>query len=153
MEIRIRATGAVMTEETFRAQFNSNVIPRPITEEWLDVFGADIVLEGPQATVEDWRYGFSYRDGVVQIGDKWFTKYSVGPNLTGDELAAYKAEKDAAQAAAVRNERNRKLAETDWTQVKDCPTAISDNYTAYRQALRDVPTQSGFPWEVVWPTV
>ena len=46
-------------------------------------------------------------------------------------------------------ERNRKLAETDWTASSD--VTMSDAMTAYRQALRDVPAQSGFPSDITWP--
>lgn len=51
----------------------------------------------------------------------------------------------------VRNMRNGKLIETDWTQAADVPQAIKDKYATYRQALRDVPQQSGFPQNIVWP--
>jgi hypothetical protein len=43
------------------------------------------------------------------------------------------------------------LKESDWTQVADAPVDQSA-WADYRQALRDVPQQSGFPQEVVWPT-
>ena len=53
----------------------------------------------------------------------------------------------------VRSTRDRLLAETDWTQVLDAPidTETREAYRAYRQALRDVPEQEGFPTAVVWP--
>lgn len=54
-------------------------------------------------------------------------------------------------AAAVRAERNRLLTETDWTQAADVPQATKDRWTPYRQTLRDVPTQAGFPNGIVWP--
>lgn len=57
-----------------------------------------------------------------------------------------------AKAAEVRAERNAKLSATDWTQGKDIPDSVSTPWAAYRQALRDVPDQPGFPWSVVWPT-
>lgn len=53
-------------------------------------------------------------------------------------------------AAEVRTERNQKLAETDWTALSD--VTMSDEMIAYRQALRDITTQDGFPNEVTWPT-
>lgn len=56
------------------------------------------------------------------------------------------------QAESVKKERNNKLKETDWTQLKDIPNEISLSWTAYRQVLRDIPLQPGFPWDVVWPT-
>jgi hypothetical protein len=59
---------------------------------------------------------------------------------------------DEEKAGQVRSERNSKLAATDWTQGKDIPDNVSSTWAAYRQALRDVPAQAGFPWEVTWPT-
>lgn len=50
----------------------------------------------------------------------------------------------------VRAERDVKLAETDWTASTD--VTMTAEMTAYRQALRDVPAQAGFPTEVNWPT-
>lgn len=48
--------------------------------------------------------------------------------------------------------RDALLFNTDWTQGVDVPQAIKDKYAAYRQALRDVPQQAGFPNNIVWPT-
>ena len=67
------------------------------------------------------------------------------------EEAAYAANADTRKAVDVREERNAKLAATDWTQAADVPQSVKDSYAPYRQALRDVPTQSGFPNQVVWP--
>lgn len=55
-------------------------------------------------------------------------------------------------AARVLEERSKKLQESDWTQGKDIPDEISVKWQLYRQALRDITTQLGFPFEVVWPT-
>lgn len=54
-------------------------------------------------------------------------------------------------AAEVRAERDSKLATTDWSQAADVPQATKDKWAPYRQALRDVPQQAGFPFNVVWP--
>jgi hypothetical protein len=51
-----------------------------------------------------------------------------------------------------RQARDRLLAETDWTQGADVPSIIKDSYAIYRQALRDVPSQEGFPHNIIWPT-
>ena len=65
--------------------------------------------------------------------------------------AQWIASADTRKAVDVREERNAKLAATDWTQASDVPQSVKDSYAPYRQALRDVPTQSGFPNQVVWP--
>ena len=62
------------------------------------------------------------------------------------------AQRDAELAEMARDDRNSKLKTTDWTQAPDVPEATRSAWTAYRQALRDVPAQSGFPTEITWPT-
>lgn len=62
------------------------------------------------------------------------------------------AEEEAQQRAAadVREKRNARLSESDWTQIADAPVnALA--WAVYRQALRDIPAQSGFPDSVYWP--
>jgi len=51
--------------------------------------------------------------------------------------------------AAVRNHRDQLLQSTDWQALSD--TTMSGAVTTYRQALRDVTDQAGFPFDVVWP--
>lgn len=54
-------------------------------------------------------------------------------------------------AAKVRDDRDFFISSTDWTQAPDVPQALKDKWAPYRQALRDVPQQPGFPTNVVWP--
>jgi len=56
-------------------------------------------------------------------------------------------------AADVRNKRNAKLFDSDWTQLMDIPESVRIPWAQYRQALRDVPQQEGFPQNVVWPVL
>jgi hypothetical protein len=52
----------------------------------------------------------------------------------------------------VRMSRAQLLKGSDWTQGKDIPNNISSAWAPYRQALRDITTQEGFPLAVIWPT-
>lgn len=141
MEIRIRATGAVMFESEFRSVAGASW--DQTTVEILDQLGADPVLEGPQLSPT--RYQTVYRDGVEQIDGQWFTKYSLA-KMDVEAMAAH----DAQQAKGVRDDRNKRLADCDWTQLADAP--VDDLvWAAYRQGLRDVPLQAGFPWDISWP--
>ena len=163
--MQIRTTdGQVMYEAEFRAYQKANGGPAwdTTTTEVLTALGADVVFEGPQAsggTV----YQFSQAAGVEQIDGKWYTKYILGPTFTdtpatdttpaqtaAEQEAAYKASKDAEQATSVRTSRNDKLKECDWTQITDS-TADKTAWATYRQALRDITAQAGFPWTVTWP--
>ena len=51
---------------------------------------------------------------------------------------------------SIRTERNKLLAESDWTQVADAPVEKAA-WAIYRQALRDITEQDGFPNAVNWP--
>lgn len=156
MEIRIKQTGEVVSEQEFRAMHPNTSLPQQLTEALINDFGGDVVFEGPQATGGT-VYQYSQRQGVEQINGKWYTKYVLGPVFTDNEEAtaaeqeaAYKTMKDAEQAKAVRQQRGEKLKESDWTQVADAPVDQAA-WAAYRQALRDISTQEGFPWAVEWP--
>jgi len=52
----------------------------------------------------------------------------------------------------VRMKRASLLSSTDWTQLPDVPQTTKDLWSPYRQALRDITTQTGYPRNVVWPT-
>lgn len=163
MGFRIQETGEYIAtdfglREYFKGKFK---VPNPLTTDWLETHGVDPVFEGPQAsggTV----YQYSQFAGIEQVDGKWYTKYILGPVFTdttaedgavttaAQNEAAYKAMKDAEQGAAVRATRNKMLADCDWTQLADSP-ADKTVWATYRQALRDITSQSGFPWSVTWP--
>jgi hypothetical protein len=84
------------------------------------------------------------------------TGEEVAREMNDQEYADWQSKqiiRDEQQAKAIRAERDSKLAECDWRVIK----AIESNqpqdfeWAAYRQALRDVPTQAGFPLAVIWP--
>ena len=145
MEIRTQ-DGQVMFESEFRQHIKQNGggTWETTTPQILASLGASVVLEGPQASPT--RYQTTFRDGVQEIDGQWFTKYSVAD--MDDES---KTAKDAEQAKSVRTTRDEKLKATDWTQVSDAPVD-KIVWATYRQALRDLPSATGFPWDMTWPT-
>lgn len=154
MEVRIRSTGAVMFENELRRWLKDTGGPfyETLTPEVMEAIGVDPVFEGAQATGGT-VYQYPMRQGVEQQSDgKWYTKYVLGPVFSNaEDEAAYKARKDSEQADSVRRDRNAKLSACDWTQLADS-TADKSSWATYRQALRDIPSQEGFPWTVTWPT-
>ena len=56
-----------------------------------------------------------------------------------------KTESAAVQAASIRQARNQKLKESDWTQVDDAPVNKAA-WATYRQTLRDLSNSANFPW-------
>jgi hypothetical protein len=146
MEIRIRESGQVMYESEFRAYLRSNNGPsyETMTLELAEALGIDILLEGPQAAPT--RYQTAFRDGVEQIEGKWYTKYSVSDLAEEARIVV-----DNQQATTIREQRNKLLSDSDWTQLSDS-SADKITWAAYRQELRDLTEQTGFPWDIVWPT-
>ena len=92
----------------------------------------------------------------------WLDKIQTQP--TEDEINAKIAELEAAEPMRLlREERNRRLAETDWTQLKDIDLDIirERNWKNYRQGLRDLPAKSNPKLDsygnldmssITWPT-
>lgn len=69
---------------------------------------------------------------------------------TEEELEADRLPGITAQARA---KRDKLLLDTDWTQTLDAPIDEDTKaaYREYRQALRDIPEQEGFPMDITWP--
>jgi hypothetical protein len=67
-----------------------------------------------------------------------------------EEIAFY----DDAKSKSIRLQRNRLLSETDWIVIMhtELGTNIPAVWELYRQALRDITSQGGFPYTVEWPT-
>jgi hypothetical protein len=82
---------------------------------------------------------------AIKEGNEWVERWIQTP-ATAQQIA----ERTAAKAYDVRNDRNKRLADCDWTQLADSPVDKTV-WETYRQALRDVPSQKEFPWVVAWP--
>jgi hypothetical protein len=82
-----------------------------------------------------------------ETSERWIDLPDVVSEADGIALATDRARADA------RVERTRRLSDSDWTTKSDVP--MSDErraaWLAYRQALRDVPGQTGFPEAINWP--
>lgn len=84
----------------------------------------------------------NYFDVIVDVA----TGETTTRQFTPDEIIAA----DTKTANRVRQIRTRLLTESDWTQVSDAPVDKAA-WASYRQALRDITAQSGFPYNIVWP--
>lgn len=144
-------TGFPVTNENLRMLIPQNVSlpPYPVTADVLPFGFAvyefaqvptpaptefKVVEEGAPAWANDEIRG----DYVTQV---WNVR-----DMTTDEVAVAIEE----QWASVRAQRNKKLADCDWTQLPDAPVDTAA-WAAYRQELRDITTQTD-PFAIVWPT-
>jgi hypothetical protein len=161
-EYRNRTTGEVKTQGQWRAANPNMSLPKVWNSNVLDALNIDAVLRSPAATTT--AYQTSVRDGVEQDSNgNWVEKYvarDMFADTTEDGVtttkaeheAAYQATLDASTAKGHRNTRASLLAETDFYALSD--VTMTDAMTAYRQALRDLPSHSNWPdlEDSDWPT-
>ena len=99
------------------------------------MFGWSLLIETPAPEQE---YGFTVTESTPVNGVQTWDKARLPDSMV---------------AQTVRASRDQLLSECDWTQAKDILDAVSQPWAVYRQALRDLPAQTGFPWSVVWPVL
>jgi|TARA_R100000482_G_scaffold124728_2_gene78702 hypothetical protein len=161
MEYRVRSSGELISQGEARKR-NPNVsLPKVWNDNVYDTLGIDPVFTTPKPDASG-AYKIVVRDGVEQdSGSNWVEKWveqDMFADTTVDGVtttkaeheAAYQAQVDADESASVRRKRDNLLSETDWMGMSD--VTMSAGWTTYRQALRDIPAQSGFPHTVTWPT-
>jgi hypothetical protein len=124
---------------------NSNTsFPKQVPETTMAGFGMFPVGYEAAPEYDPMTYRLQHSSVPVLKDGKWvLTKTVVA--LTAEQIA----DRNEAKAAEVRKERDRKLAETDWMALSD--VTMSAEMATYRQALRDITAQEGFPHSVVWP--
>lgn len=131
MLIRIRETGAILSEQEFKDLHPHTVFSSVLTVDTLDHFGADPLLPGPQPTGESWQS--ATQDGAEEVGGKWYTKYKLVPTFTDpEEQAAYVA---AWNAANLKSMTPGDISDRQFFE------ALSDRgYITYAEALAAVMT-------------
>lgn len=130
--------------------------PKSLPAAWRNVSGLNLLSQEELRSLGwlPWRVvevpGDILTGSTIDIQPTEIVETQTRRNKTEQEIADEQQAQFDRQSSEVRDDRNRRLAACDWTQLSDAPV---DNlaWATYRQALRDVPSQSGFPWNVVWP--
>ena len=164
-EYRNRTSGAVNTQGEIRRSMPNTSLPRVWTAAICDSLGIDPVLAAP-APEASGEYKVVSRNGVTQdalgnwvqayVESDMFADYVDEDGVTvtkASQEAAYTATKNAEAATAARAERDKLIASCDWMAIKafEGGTTVSTEWATYRQALRDVSAQEGFPNDITWP--
>ena len=116
--------------------------PQDISDEVAADFGVFLVSPTPQPAD---RYDINLTRTASKQSSNWVEQWVETP-ATQEQIA----ERTSAKEAEVRQQRNQLLSNCDWTQLPDAPVPPAP-WATYRQQLRDVTAQAGFPWEVIWP--
>jgi hypothetical protein len=160
-EYRVRSSGEVHSQGEIRKLNPNTSLPRVWDANVCEAVGIDPVFETPKPEVTG--YTQAVREGVTQDANgNWvqawavvsmFSEYTDDEGVThtkAEQEAEYQARLDAEAATAVRSQRDALLKETDWYGLTyvTMPTEIA----VYRQTLRDITDQDGFPHTITWPT-
>lgn len=165
MDYRDRNDGAIYSTVALKNKYKNVSLPKVWTQTTLDSLGVDPIYESDPPSVESNQK--AVQSGTVKNSDgQWvyawsvealFKDYTVTDSegnettVTAEEQLAAKTKADTdSLALSARNKRNDLLKETDHYGLSD--VTMSDAMTTYRQALRDVPQQEGFPETITWPT-
>lgn len=119
--------------------------PKQISETTMLDFGMVVVSEVPAPEFDPMTH-FAEWGPVPELQEGRWVLLPTVREYSEEQIA----ERDAAKAAEVRSQRDRLLAETDWMALSD--VTMSPEMADYRQALRDITDQVGFPHTVEWPT-
>ena len=163
MEYRIQSTGEVKTQGEVRRMHSNTSLPKVWDANVCAALGIDPVLAAPKP--ETTGYTQAVRNGATQDANgNWVQAWSVvdmfadttedGVTTTkAEHEAAYQANLDAKAAESVRTQRDAELEKSDWMVIRSAETgvALDSNWATYRQALRDITDQIGFPNEINWP--
>lgn len=133
------------TEADIRRDFPDVSLPVPMEPGDVEHLGVFAVLETPPPVVS---HEFNLFRHAVRGQNGWIEEWEI-ITAAPEEIKA----RDDIKAAQVRSERDQLLSESDWTQMPDAINAGADQdaWAIYRQALRDLTGQPGFPWDVTWP--
>tara|TARA_B100001094_G_C18111337_1_gene761354 strand:- start:72 stop:542 length:471 start_codon:yes stop_codon:yes gene_type:complete len=128
-------------------KFPNTSFPKPYEDLDLNSFGVRVVTAVPTPEV-DYSIEYAVELDPTYVDNAWTQTWQVLPFSA--EVIAGRVESAKENVRALRDSL---LVASDWTQLVDCPLSAEDKllWSAYRQSLRDVPEQSGFPAEVVWP--
>lgn len=106
-------------------------------------FGVSKEIDPKEGVSSGWTYTAPPGEGSYKWeNSQWIEAIEPDLSIPGPDLDAL--------ATTARTQRNELLTACDWTQVEDAPVDKTA-WSQYRQALRDVPEQEGFPLSVEWP--
>jgi hypothetical protein len=104
-------------------------------------------------------YGWRPVKGLPKPTDSAGYEYTAPYTYDADEDAVYgtwqqtdiREEIQETRIRQIRNERDELLEESDYAVLPDAPVTDVEEWKTYRQALRDIPQQPGFPNDIDWP--
>lgn len=118
------------------------------TNEEHTAIDCEVIFEN---SPNEWLPFTAQKEGDTAYGSEIFARCKSGEFGEISPFVPY-VPTEAETAEIVRSTRDQLLKDSDWTQLPDVPQSLKDAWAIYRQALRDITVQEGFPSNIVWPT-
>lgn len=165
MKYRLRTDGQIYTSGQIKRRHPNISLPKKWTQATFDSLGIDPVHPSEPPTTGEFEK-FIQSGATQDESGRWVEAWDVQPMFTEytvddgegnttvitvqEQIDAKVAADNAALAESARSQRDELLKATDHFGLSD--VTMSDEMTAYRQSLRDVPQQADFPNTINWPT-
>lgn len=123
-----------------------------------NVYFADVEISFSEGEPLQTLFYCARKDDIAPTG-KWVYQNIIEGNIEGSIVQFEKGANPVTGklptleelAVYARDMRDSLLAQSDWTQLPDIPQSVKDIWSTYRQELRDITQQVGFPTNIAWP--
>lgn len=147
-------TNKIILETDLKKTFSNVSFSLPLSASSAEYLGLKTITETPEPSTDDFYH--AEEDGIEEVAGQWRTKWKSVSDF--EEYTDAKTNETITVASQIndfksnnaRATRDQLLAGTDHYGLSD--VTMTEAMTAYRQALRDVPQQEGFPQTITWPT-
>lgn len=137
------------TVDAFKQEHRNVSFPDAISNRILADYGVYPVRLKQKPSIDPITQHAYPSDTPELIDGEWWLGWVVG-----QKDATWMAVELEQKKASVRQTRDGLLTATDWVTIRaiDINTPVDPEWATYRQSLREITQQEGFPWNVVWPT-
>ena len=141
-------TGYPLQEDNVRLLLKTVSLPQVLTESVIEPYGYGLFQLALKPDLEKHQKAVEVT-AVKNIDGVWVQKWEV-EEMNDSE----KTEADLEKAGEIRHIRNLALLQTDYKVLMalENGNTVPTELSTYRQALRDITSQAGFPYNVTWPT-
>ena len=140
---RDRTTGEIKNRLQLKRETTIS-LPSQWSDSVLDALNVDLVVQQEIPSYDSATQKVELNSTATQVNGEWVQDWTV-LTMTAQE----QAENDTQARAAVRQHRDALLQQTDWRASSDL--VLPTEWATYRQALRDITSQEGFPYTLDWP--
>lgn len=136
------------TLDMFREENRNVSLPKFLNNKFLETRNIYPVIEDKKPEIDSVNYKLVRKNIPIYEENNWVLKWDILEKTEQEKEFDYKL-----ISIQVREQRDKLLSETDWLVARafETKTEISEEWLWYRNELRTIPDQEGFPYNINWP--